>query len=277
MTTMLKSVQICIFAGLVFMLDASSSHAEEIAPATTNDSDRNIGIYVDTSSIEEDSREQFEYVITTHLIQKLEDAGYTVVDGNVSLILQVRLAPLQRAEEREYGLYFDFIRGASSRPAIQWVHCAKCTQVQFTKQFDDAAELVLAELENELESSTSHPDEPGDGDGDPVEPATVKPIGPLGGAGIGIAALGLGATIAGAVELSRGKIYDEPTLTFGERTYVDHTIPGAVLVGLGAAAFAAGTAMLVVDVVARNKKQKNRAAHPMLGPGVVGVGYIQRF
>lgn len=267
-------------------LKSPSEAARGIAPQAAREPQpvqATVGLYVDTSSVEQEFRAQLDYVVTHQLAPALEGAGYEVADGSVDLIVQVRFAPLEGGEAREYGLHFELFKGAVTQPLIQWVHCAKCSQNQLTKKLRDATPAVLAALADELESeapTTGGSDDHHVEDGGVEAPRNVKAMGLLGGVGLGVAALGMGATIAGAVELSRGKIYDMPTTRVGERTFVDHRVPGAVLLGAGAAGLLAGAAMIITDVVTRDKRrhqQRARAAHPVLGPGVLGVGYIQRF
>jgi hypothetical protein len=119
-------------------------------------------------------------------------------------------------------------------------------------------------------------------DGSANEVEKVKPIGPLGGVGIGVAVLGVGATIAGAVELSKGKVYDPGTLDRPDLEFTDHRPPGQALLGVGIATATVGVALLVTDVVIRSKKRRAQTASartpfPMVGDGIVGVGLIQKF
>ena len=116
----------------------------------------------------------------------------------------------------------------------------------------------------------------------PPEAREVAAIGPLGGVGIGVAALGLGATIAGAVELSKGKVYDPNTIDSPNPQFTDHQPAGRALLGVGIASVAVGVALLVTDVAIRAKKRRNRqtsarAYFPVIDGDVFGVGLIQKF
>jgi hypothetical protein len=186
----------------------------------------------------------------------------------------------------KYELHFELINGKTATQLIEPVACPECFDPALYETLNQQVPALIEAIEAEAVSDTEGNDvtpPSGDGDGDVSDPPIApkpKPIGPLGGVGIGVAALGLGATIGGAVELSRGKVYDEPSKQPAERTFVDHTLPGGVLIGVGAAGLTVGTAMLIADVVIRAKRRKQhqtRGAYPLISPGVAGIGYVQRF
>ncbi|PRQ04057.1 hypothetical protein ENSA5_11050 [Enhygromyxa salina] len=89
------------------------------------------------------------------------------------------------------------------------------------------------------------------------EPAPA--LGPVAYVGIGAGALGLGATIAGAVLLSRGKISTD-ALGGPSVDSIDYRPPGAALVGVGLGALVIGKVLLALDLsVLRERRTKARA------------------
>lgn len=90
-------------------------------------------------------------------------------------------------------------------------------------------------------------------------------LGPVGHVGIVSSALGLGATIAGAVFLSRGVVVKEANVNL---TTVDHRPAGWAMLGAGLSVMAVGNVLLAVDL---GLLSRNRTRH---SAGVTGLGLM---
>ena len=248
--------------------------APEGEPAT-------VRVVVDASSLGEDA-EYWEGEAAAIVGQAIEAASYEVVDS-ASAEATVRLRLYYYNEvDLDYQLDVDITAGEEV-VRLETVGCPGCVDGALKEEIADLGGAVNEGIATALErAGNGQEDDGGDDDGGEDGGEEVKPMGPLGGAGIGLGVLGLGGVIAGAVELSRGKVYDDPTTKPLKQTFVDHTPVGGVLVGAGAAVFIAGTVMLVVDVVGRSKKRKQQraqrqVAYPLLSPGMMGAGYTVNF
>jgi hypothetical protein len=111
----------------------------------------------------------------------------------------------------------------------------------------------------------------------PAEPRP-RPLGPVGSGGIVLAAAGLGVAIAGIVRMTQP---DVPRSELGQLetiTFTDTRIQGGVVLGAGLAVFAAGTAMVAVDLaVHRKRSTRPLAIAPTLSPSMVGIYLRVRF
>lgn len=194
----------------------------------------------------------------------------------------------------DYELHFEVIKGKTATQLTEPITCVDCFDPalygalnQHVPALIDAIEALEAEPVDDTEGNDVTPPSgdgdveggDGDGDGDLTEPLP-KPIGSLGYAGIGVAVVGLGVTVGGAVELSRGRVYDQDD-TFYEYVGADHRPIGYALVGAGAAATVAGLVMLGVDAGRRSKLRKQTRAHvlvvPSISPSNAGIGIVGRF
>lgn len=118
--------------------------------------------------------------------------------------------------------------------------------------------LPAEDSERDPGSDDRPPDNETRGDDVPDEDR-VSPIGVLGGVGIVLAAGGLGSTIAGSLDLARGKVTDDPSSS-GEERSRDYRRRGAVLLGVGLSAIVVGTVLVVTDTRKRAKRRKTSAA-----------------
>ena len=220
-------------------------------------------------------------------------AGVELVKGDGEAIrVRVRVTVL-KAEEFDYGIHIEFVEGDAesaegerAKPAMEWIACMVCADVKLAEVLEEKgdaiATAVVKHAEREAEGAVEASEPTGDGDvTDPVEgPEPVKAMGAMGGVGIGVLALGVGSTIAGAVLLSRGKVFDP--LSDRRRTFVDNRPPGIALLSVGVAAVVTGGALLTADLVVRNKKRRkqrstNQAFYPVVGVEMLGIGYATRF
>jgi hypothetical protein len=232
-------------------------------------------------------------VILEHFGRLVEDAGFEVTDASEgATVLRIRLRRLE-AGDRNYGIHFEFVDGGAVEPAIDWVDCVFCTEARMLQKLDAVAPSVLEAIEARQQASGDEGEDAGEGgegggvgmdggsepeDDGGAEPKR-RPIGPLGGAGIGIAAAGLGVTIAGAVQWSRGRVpNDDLTSRISEGR--DYTTQGQVLVGIGVGALVVGAVMLGVDmgVLAKRRSGEARARiSPTIGPERAGLVVQGRF
>lgn len=261
--------------------------AHSAPPAATAPAGQSVVLEVDVDELPEAER-AIASVVLEHMRELVEGGGYAVTE-EAETVLRVRLRRLE-AGDRNYGIHFEFVDGDVVEPAVEWTDCVFCTEARLLQKLDAAQAEVLGAIA-ERQRGAAADDGGGEdgggeetggdegGDGDVGE--SVKPIGVLGGAGIGVAVVGIGVTIGGAVELSRGRVYDD--LGEGERLYrtgTDHRPPGYVLIGLGAAATVAGIVMLAVDVSTRAKQRKRaQPARAIVVPSFnnIGIGVVGQF
>jgi hypothetical protein len=288
MNAKFSSILACISLTATLAAPARADSRPSESPSSTkatSDADVSIAVVVDATEIADEFRGQLEHVTLERVTSALTDAGYTVVDGVVDIVIRVRFTQLE-GDIQDHGIYFEFILGSRTKSAIEWVHCSGCNRVRLDEKLDASLPQVLDALRDTVDTFSSSNsgsdgnDEPGDG-ASPVVPPP-KPIGPVGFAGIGVAALGLGAAIGGAVELSRGRQYTSPSGALYDRTGVDHRPPGYILVGVGATATVAGLIMLGVDLSRRAKQRKQASGSqtlivPSFTPTSAGVGVLGRF
>lgn len=225
-------------------------------------------------------------VVLEHMRELIEGGGYEVAP-EAETVLRVRLRQLE-AGDANYGIHFEFVEGDVVEPATEWTDCVFCTEARLLQKLDATEEALLKSIAERQAAGSSDDgggetggeetggDEGGDGDGDVGKP--VKPIGALGGAGIGVAVVGIGVTIGGAVQWSRGRVpNDDITSMISEGR--DYTGQGQLLVGIGVGAVVVGAVMLGVDVGLRAKRQKAPRAHivPTLSGKHAGISITGRF
>jgi hypothetical protein len=288
MTSKITSIIVCLALATCVL----PSPAVAGSPSSNSNEDAatrgRVGLIVDVSALDEEFRRPSERAILDKVPPALTEAGYAITDGTVDLVLRVRFVKLDGGHQY-HGIYFEFVHGDEAKSAIDWVHCSGCNQVRLDERLDEALPRLLEALDEAVRSlpdlveGTSGGDGDGDGDsGQPIAP-TPKPIGPLGGAGIGVAALGLGGILWGAVDLSRGRVYHQDLDTpEPRRTWTDFTPRGQVWLGVGVGAVALGSALLITDVLMRAKQRKQRGSRaglpiPLTTPRALGLGWVQRF
>lgn len=286
----MKDIYIASIVSLTLVLAAAPNVALAQAPSAEHDGPRPIRLEVDPDAIGERAL-GLEKMLQEQLAPVFEDNGVELVGPERSDAPRVRVrigGKFKEVELFDYQLNFELVEGDQVVTLIEPVPCAAC--------YDDVivptiAQQVPALVEAVANASAAEPEGPstggdgdgGEGDGDTSEPPP-SPIGPLGGVGIGVAALGLGAVVWGAVDLSRGRVDDDPPGSdlATRQTWTDYGPRGALLLGVGIGGVVVGGAMLAVDVVIRAKKRKNAkkrsgALIPILTPRSAGLGWVQRF
>ena len=265
---------------------AVASSPESEAPSASAETKVKIALVVDTSAIDEEFRHQLEVITTRQLQPALEEAGYEVTDGFVDLALQVRYAPVEAGQFRDHGIHFEVIKGKNVEPAIQWVLCNACGQVRLEELLTETTPQLVEALKKATQTPATqnteegtHDDNPNGSNNDTQPVELPKPIGPMGGVGIGVAAVGLGVLIWGGVELSRGVVIDG--LENEQRRLIDHRPRGNALVGAGAASLVVGIVLLGVDLGLRSKQRKQArsktAVAPFFTPQSAGIGVAGQF
>jgi hypothetical protein len=249
-------------------------HVAIAGPATTTGS--SIRVVVDAKALG-DAEASFAAKIDEKLRAALEDAGYVLDDSvRADATVRVRLSFFNQ-EDLDYQIDVDIAAG-EQLVRLETVGCPHCGEDELLARVDSRQSEILTALERALaQSSDTVVPAPDEGGEDPPvqEPGKGKPIGALGGVGIGLAALGVGSIVAGGAELGRGKIYDDIVTT--ERAFVDHRPVGGALLGVGGVVLVAGVTMLVVDIVRSKQRRHAGLPVPLLGPSIVGLGVAGRF
>jgi hypothetical protein len=237
-----------------------------------------VRVVVDVSMLGEEEA-SFADAISPGLRAAIEGAGY-VLDEQVSADATVRVRVRYFNEgDLDYQIDLDISAG-EQLARIDTIACPQCFESDIVAKVDAQHEVILAALARMLAEDGREPtnaSEPEPRVNEEPEPRP-KPIGVVGGVGIGVAALGVGALVAGGVELGRGKVYDAVTQIETQRSFVDHRPVGGALLGVGAVVLAAGITMVIVDVVqAKKRRDRTSLAVPLLGPNMVGLGFSGKF
>ncbi|PRP99915.1 hypothetical protein [Enhygromyxa salina] len=260
--------------------------AHSAPPPASETSAEPLALGVDVSELPEAER-GVGPVLLEQLRSIVEAGGIEITDDpGAATVLQIRVR-LMEAGDRNYGIHFEFVEGDSVVPAAEWTDCVFCTEARMLQKLESKQDELYASIQAHQEASVdadTGEDSGAEGDGGHddggVEPLP-KPIGPIGVAGAAASVVGLGVIVWGAVEVSRGRVYDHPAGAFKVRTGVDHAPRGYVLVGVGAAVASAGLVLLGVDV-ARRAKQRKRARSqalvvPLFSPTGLGLGVSGSF
>jgi hypothetical protein len=243
-------------------------------------------------------------IVLERLAPSLEAEGVDTTGSISDIGVRVRIVPVD-IDAFHYSIRFEIERGGVYTQVLGAVDCKPCIDATLLAKIDARApalaDLIKAqaseteptpeesatdgaeEVEDGGEEESEGTDEGGEDAGQDGGDEGPKPIGALGYAGIGTAVLGLGVTIGGAVELSRGRTYPpEDSARAYDLSGIDHRPPGYVLVGVGVAVVSAGLAMIGLDVGRRAKQHKQAREQralvvPIISPTGVGVGMVGRF
>jgi hypothetical protein len=269
MSRVLRSSVLC----LALLLGPSIARAAE---------GEHVRVVVDVSMLGEEEA-SFVDAISPGLRAALEGAGYVLDDDIVSAdaTLRVRVRYFNEGN-LDYQIDVDISAG-EQLARLDTIACPQCFERDIVAKVEEKHEMILAGLARMLAKAnepapSERPQQPNTNE-QPEASAKPKPIGALGGVGIGVAVLGVGTLVAGGIELGRGKIFDDRSTGLEtDSTFVDHRPVGGALLGVGAVVLAAGITMIVVDVV-RAKKRRGSAgvAVPLLGPSIVGLGFTGQF
>lgn len=259
---------------------SASALADVPAPVESEERPvKSVRFIIVDDGIEEDWVDHFREQTREKIHTGITEAGFVITD-EVTADATVRLS-LKVDDAANFIYHFEIeIAVGDQHTVLDQAKCEDCLTDKLVLVAEQQAPRIIDALKVARVRSnappTTLPHEPTN------EDEKVEPLGPLGGVGIGVAVLGLGATIAGAVEISKGKVVDPDSLDRPDLEFTDHRPAGRALLGVGVAAVTVGVALLVTDVVIRSKKRRGqtssvRAPFPMIGHGTVGVGLIQKF
>jgi hypothetical protein len=274
--------------GALKLIAPEGAHKVHVDASASEATGKVVTIQIDVTSLPEEER-GVAPVVLGELRTTLEGAGHQVSDEPTpgAIVLRARLRHME-AGNRNYGIHFEFMDGDRAAPAMEWVECIFCTEARVLERIRESAPDLLAAVERQVPKTSAESDTGDETGGEPIDdvgpgPAKVKPIGPLGFAGIGVATLGLGAVVWGAVDLGRGRVYDNSHAGIGtRRPWTDFGPRGTALLGAGIGGVVLGGALLVTDLAIRSKKRKSLGTSagvvtPMLSPQSLGLGWTQRF
>ena len=108
---------------------------------------------------------------------------------------------------------------------------------------------------------------------EPVACPTRRPLGPLGYVGIASMGLGLGAAIAGAVLLHRGRVVTSPPGALELET-VDHRPAGVALTGAGLGVVVIGNVLFALDLSVLRHRKHGRVELSQVGMMTEAGGFV---
>ncbi len=189
-----------------------------------------------------------------------QDKGYQepLDDADPRIVIVVEKAPDK--SNPGYVIGFSVERGEDVLPgSARQSDCSLCTNTELIERIgQELPKLLEIAGANQAVREVAVGDgdgEPGDGDGEATDPEPpVKPIGPLGFAGIGLSVVGLAGVGTGVALAVKGfePLADDPGMRRNYRT------PGNVILAVGGAALIAGVVMIAVDVSKRKKANRAR-------------------
>jgi hypothetical protein len=243
-----------------------------------------IRIELDTDAIGDRSLGLEDKVVES--LRPIFEAGgiELVEDGREAVHLRIRFGG--KAEDVQlfnYNLHFELVEGNTVTRLIDPVVCLDCFDHTLFPTLEETAPKLIEAIDAQRGRDPTAPGtEPPHGEQDPGKSPPPRPIGVMGGVGIGVAALGVGGLVWGAVDLARGQVYGPASEDETRLVWTDYGPRGAVILGVGVAGVVLGGALLATDLVirARQRKSANQpssAFAPVLSPQVVGLGWIRRF
>lgn len=283
-TMIAKQIQSLLVCSLALSMPLAPSTAGAQAPSEEASAPIRVYIETDTKALGERGL-GMQGAVIREMRGAFEAAGVELLEPEDEDPNAVRLrirftGNAEDVDVYDYELNFELIDGKTATQLIEPVACPKCVDAvlyeKLHEQVSPLVEAIKAETATNTDGSDSTPPS-GDGDGDPAT-LPPKPIGVLGGMGIGVAAVGLGVTIAGAVQWSRGRV-PEIDLTRPTSEGLDYTPQGKILVGVGVGTLVVGAVMLGVDLGLRAKQRRksNYSVVPTFGPQQAGISFHGRF
>ncbi len=232
-----------------------------------------IGLRIDTKALGSDAEP---------IAAKVEERGKILFDEEGVLeplydqdpVIAIVVERVQNSEDPGYVIGLSIEQGEDViQGSARQSDCALCARTELIDKI--AAELpklielartvqVVREVDTGDDTGNDTSDDSG---GDEGGEPRVKPIGPLGFAGIGLGVLGLGGVGAG-VALA---LQEDRPLPDGGKYFKDYQTPGYVLLGVGGAALIAGVVLIALDVSKRKnqrKPQESRAHVQWIGTGL---------
>jgi hypothetical protein len=268
------------------VLGAESAVAHAQNPTSGERSTANadeVRVHVDfVTEVPEDQRGEFEAEFHERQFPEFASKhGLLEVgpDGEPELSLRLQIWQLEDAVGtyvlNSSALYHDKV---STEPERLCLQCTPADAVADALSNLARAAAAVVESRAELEPAPVEAPAPEQLDAAPAAPSRVRVLGPASYVGISTCALGLGAAIAGAVFLDRGKVLEsEPGALTLEWT--DHRPAGAALMGVGVGAMVVGTVLIGVDLGVLLPRRRERAHAQLEGisvtverPGVLVTG-----
>ncbi|NJK31086.1 MAG: hypothetical protein HC927_00990 [Deltaproteobacteria bacterium] len=238
-----------------------------------------VRLVANAKAVGEDAAAVFEPELLARLRAAIEAAGFEVVESTSDATVRIRLS-FYDERDLDYVLAIEVAVGdevTSPEPA----KCPQCVETDLYAAVDQQGARIVEILQSAtvptravIEPVIERPESPATLDREEEPP--VAPLGALGGVGIGIAALGVGSTIAGTIELSRGLVRRDTSEGL-ELDYIDHRPVGGALFGVGIAGMSVGAALLVADLVLRARKRQRMVWVPWMGQGAAGLGLVRHF
>lgn len=279
-------IEISLFTALSLISSASDS----TRAATTVESEveatrqRQVALRVESKALLEqqaaDVAEDTSYFVRTDGTKALTDThGVRVVDDPAAPVIIVSLSWVSYAESI-YGVRIEAARSGKPPELVESFKC-ECSDSELTEAVLARFPAALEQLEATAKPAVADPspvvaDEPEQPVAEPVTGTDGdrprQPLGRLGRAGIGTAAVGLGTLVAGGVVYAQGRRPDDPLGTFEDSDGLNFKPPGIALMVTGGAVLVTGAVLLVVD-----RRRARRSSSAMLLPSPGGLVVAGRF
>jgi hypothetical protein len=227
-----------------------------------------------------DAAEDTEFFVRTDSTRALSELyGARVVDGGAAPAIVVHLSWVSYAESI-YRVRIETVRPGEA-PALVESFACECADSELTAAVVARLPAALEQLE-QLEQSTSVVSEPAiepdpanfvvEPPEEPIDDPLHRPLGRLGGAGIGIAVVGAGALVGGGITYAMGTRFEPPTGRLEERDGQRFRPPGVALMASGGATLVAGAVLLIID-----RRRARRSTSALLLPSPAGFVVAGRF
>ncbi|NJL71527.1 MAG: hypothetical protein HC888_07855, partial [Candidatus Competibacteraceae bacterium] len=229
-------------------LEILSTPAPGPGPAPASDAPR-VGLRVDTEELGSQG-EAVGAKIQESARTLFGDKGFVDATDELDPVIVIVVERTGTEENPGFVVGFSIEKGEDILPgSARQTDCSLCTRTELLERIQ--AELpALLKLAREHQEVVPGGEDGGDGDGgeggdEGGATQDVKPIGPLGFAGVGV---GVGVGRQGVEPANDNRIDLE-----------DYRTPGNVVLAIGGAALIAGVVMIAVDVSKRKKARKRSA------------------
>jgi hypothetical protein len=208
-----------------------------------------------------------------------EQHGVQVVDDASAASIVVRLA-WKDYDDSVYRIEIATRQPGRDEEILEVFEATCINSTALSRAVVERLPAALGQLgEAEPVAMVGEPAEAREPEGEVAEPQSdtiaenpVRPLKPLGRAGIGVAVVGAGALVSGGVVYSLKQRFDEPSGGALDRDGQSFEPPGIALMVSGGAALVAGAVLLIVD-----RTQARRAASARLLPSPRGLVLTGRF
>lgn len=252
-----------------------ASTAEWLEPDSVS-GERQVALWVESKALLEqqaaDVAEDTTYYVRTDGAKALtETHGVRVVDDPAAPVIIVRLSWVSYAQSI-YGVKIEAARSGKPAELVESFECT-CGDSDLTAAIIARFPAALEHIEEGDPAVTEPAVEPDPRPaepvvvappGDPADDTARKPLGRLGRAGIGVAAVGVAALVSGGVVYAQGRRPEQRLGQLEERDGRDFRPPGIALMVTGGTALVTGVVLLVVD---RSKARRSASALVLPAPG----------